>query len=169
MSGTLIHNKDAAQLVQGIPTSGLVGWKKLNPLLKAVAARLPFKLSVDGLDLSEIEGGFHLGLKGRTLVAFVRIRTDTHNILVSAENSPYSFSFGSPGSYFTFAAYVTSAVGEVTYAWTHNGAPYQAHNGAVVGVNGSVGGDAGLYACTIRDGAGSEVVLQLSLSFGGGG
>lgn len=161
MAGTVTHNKDAGQLMVGLPSTGLVGWRRLNPLLKQIAARLSLTVSVEGLDASEIARGIHLKLEGKDLEAEVRVRTYNHNLLAT-EESPQTISLSEGGSsFFTLSAYIKMGYGEIEYKWTKDGAPFS--DEPVIGYNTFAEGDAGLYACTIRDTRGSEVTIQVTV------
>lgn len=47
---------------QTLPTSGVVGWRKLGPLLKRLASGLTMQVSVEGGHVQTIDGGVHLKL-----------------------------------------------------------------------------------------------------------
>lgn len=66
MAGTGIHNKEIAKALKGLQgkSRGFVRWRRLRLLVDEIARALVFKLSVDGGDISEIEGGLHLKITG---------------------------------------------------------------------------------------------------------
>jgi hypothetical protein len=64
MAGIGIHNKEIAKSFERLPARGLARWRRINALMQKIARALVFKLSVDGGDISEIEGGLHLKITG---------------------------------------------------------------------------------------------------------
>ena len=59
MSETIKVNKNADKAVK-IPTRGIVGWKKLYPILKVILTKLGIQFALEGFEAKEINGGLHL-------------------------------------------------------------------------------------------------------------
>lgn len=64
------HNSDTAKILRRVPRKGIPGYASdLREILSGIIKALPFKLSVDGADISVIEGGFHLHLAAAAAAA----------------------------------------------------------------------------------------------------
>jgi hypothetical protein len=64
MAGTAIHNKEIEKQLTGFPQRGPAGWKILGGLIRKIARGLVLKLSIDGGDIEEIDGGLHIKVNG---------------------------------------------------------------------------------------------------------
>lgn len=60
--GLGIHNKDIRKALGRVPGKGVARWRTLARIVEVLTEAAKFKLSVDGGDVSEIEGGLHLRL-----------------------------------------------------------------------------------------------------------
>ena len=58
MSEVVQTNKNADKSVK-IPTRGIVGWKKLYPILRVILTKLGIQFSLEGFSAKEINGGVH--------------------------------------------------------------------------------------------------------------
>ena len=59
MSEVVQTNKNADKSVK-IPTRGIVGWKKLYPILKVILTKLGIQFSLEGFEAKETAQGLHL-------------------------------------------------------------------------------------------------------------
>ena len=63
MSEVVQTNKNADKSVK-IPTRGIVGWKKLYPILKVILMKLNIQFSLEGFEAQETAQGVHLKSTG---------------------------------------------------------------------------------------------------------
>ena len=60
MVATVQRNKDAPQILAGLPDHGPLTWEQLAPIMERLIRALPLTLSVEDLTAQEIPGGLHL-------------------------------------------------------------------------------------------------------------
>src|SRR5687767_7776904 len=60
MAGSIQLFKNLGRTLRNMPTSGITGWRLLSKVFLLLADALKIKISIDGGDISEIDGGVHI-------------------------------------------------------------------------------------------------------------